>query len=197
MAWRIRLRGVSDGVKGRTWESLSSLRAGRLRTLEMPLDDSSVSRRHAEVRLSNAGWIVRDLGSTNGTFLNGARIGTGEWPIKEFDTIRFGDVAFVVEMADVGEGESRGSESRPTPGHCKRLWQVVIPGPGNRPLATPAIANGKVFVGGGFGSHRFYAFPLKPANSCGSIAPKMMDLPQPSSRMILLRSTPKAANSKF
>jgi Ca-activated chloride channel family protein len=34
-------------------------------------------------------------------------------------------------------------------------WQVVIPG--NRPLATPSVVNGKVFVGGGFGSHEFYA----------------------------------------
>ncbi len=35
-------------------------------------------------------------------------------------------------------------------------WKVTIPG--NRPLATPAVAEGKVFVGGGFGSHEFYAF---------------------------------------
>ena len=35
-------------------------------------------------------------------------------------------------------------------------WKIIIPG--NRPLASPAIAEGKVFVGGGFGSHEFYAF---------------------------------------
>jgi Ca-activated chloride channel family protein len=35
-------------------------------------------------------------------------------------------------------------------------WKVVIPG--GRPLATPAVADGKVFLGGGFGSHEFYAF---------------------------------------
>jgi Ca-activated chloride channel family protein len=35
-------------------------------------------------------------------------------------------------------------------------WKLVIPG--NRPLATPSIVNGKVFIGGGFGSHEFYAF---------------------------------------
>jgi hypothetical protein len=35
-------------------------------------------------------------------------------------------------------------------------WKVKIPGA--RPLASPAIAEGKVFVGGGFGSHEFYAF---------------------------------------
>jgi Ca-activated chloride channel family protein len=35
-------------------------------------------------------------------------------------------------------------------------WKVAIPG--GRPLATPAVVDGKVFIGGGFGSHEFYAF---------------------------------------
>jgi Ca-activated chloride channel family protein len=35
-------------------------------------------------------------------------------------------------------------------------WKVEIPG--NRALATPAVVGGKVFLGGGFGSHEFYAF---------------------------------------
>ena len=35
-------------------------------------------------------------------------------------------------------------------------WKISIPG--NRPLATPAVVDGMVFVGGGFGSYEFYAF---------------------------------------
>jgi Ca-activated chloride channel family protein len=38
----------------------------------------------------------------------------------------------------------------------KKGWKITIPG--NRPLATPAVVGGKVFLGGGFGSHEFYAF---------------------------------------
>jgi Ca-activated chloride channel family protein len=38
----------------------------------------------------------------------------------------------------------------------KMGWKVVIPG--GRPLATPAVVEDKVFLGGGFGSHEFYAF---------------------------------------
>jgi Ca-activated chloride channel family protein len=38
-------------------------------------------------------------------------------------------------------------------------WKVVIPG--QRALATPAVVGGKVFVGGGFGSHEFYAFDAR------------------------------------
>src|SRR5262249_30264388 len=41
----------------------------------------------------------------------------------------------------------------------KTGWKVTIPG--NRPLATPALADGKLFLGGGFGSHEFYAFDAK------------------------------------
>jgi outer membrane protein assembly factor BamB len=40
-----------------------------------------------------------------------------------------------------------------------RGWMVAIPG--RRPLATPAIANGFVLLGGGFGSYEFYAFDAK------------------------------------
>jgi Ca-activated chloride channel family protein len=37
-----------------------------------------------------------------------------------------------------------------------RGWKVTLPG--RRPLATPAVADGRVFLGGGFGSYDFYAF---------------------------------------
>ncbi|HVF57104.1 MAG TPA: PQQ-binding-like beta-propeller repeat protein [Pyrinomonadaceae bacterium] len=38
----------------------------------------------------------------------------------------------------------------------KRGWAIKIPG--ERPIATPAYADGTIFVGGGYGSHEFYAF---------------------------------------
>ena len=39
-----------------------------------------------------------------------------------------------------------------------RGWKRRLPG--GRPLATPAVVDGRAFVGGGFGSHEFYAFNL-------------------------------------
>jgi putative nucleotidyltransferase with HDIG domain len=94
---RIRLRGINGDVEGKIWDSDTILRAGRLATLEIVLDDSSVSRRHAEVRATDKGWRVRDLGSTNGTFLNGTRLNPGEWPVRPHDIIRFGNVTIVVD----------------------------------------------------------------------------------------------------
>ena len=93
----MRLRGISGEVKGRLWESEALLRAGRLGSLEIVLDDSSVSRKHAEVRLGDEGWFVRDLESTNGTYVNGVRIGPGEQPLRPRDIVQFGKVAVVVE----------------------------------------------------------------------------------------------------
>ncbi len=101
----IRLRGISGEIKGQVWESETILRAGRLASLEIVLDDSSVSRRHAEVRLGDEGWFVRDLESTNGTYVNGVRMGPGEHPLHQRDIVQFGKVALIVEG-----GESTISE---------------------------------------------------------------------------------------
>jgi pSer/pThr/pTyr-binding forkhead associated (FHA) protein len=83
----IRLRGMNGLFKGRIWESTELLRVGRLEALELVLDDASVSRYHAEVRATDRGWRVRDLGSTNGTRLNGVRLGNGQWPLRVKDLL--------------------------------------------------------------------------------------------------------------
>ncbi|MCI0685544.1 MAG: HD domain-containing protein [Gemmataceae bacterium] len=103
MKRRIRLRGINGDVEGKIWESDNLLRTGRLNTLEVVLDDTSVSRRHAEVRGSANGWRVRDLGSTNGTFLNGTRLGPGEWPVRVHDILRCGNVTLVVDLLRDGK----------------------------------------------------------------------------------------------
>jgi pSer/pThr/pTyr-binding forkhead associated (FHA) protein len=74
----IRLRGVNGAIKGRLWESTGLLRVGRLDTLEVVLDDTSVSRHRAEMWATDRGWRISDLGSTNGTRLNGVKIGQGQ-----------------------------------------------------------------------------------------------------------------------
>lgn len=96
----IRLRGVNGPFKGRLWEATELLRIGRLDPLEIVLDDTSVSRYHAEVRVTDRGWRVRDLGSTNGTRLNGVRLGNGQWPLRARDLLQFGEVAVVVESIE-------------------------------------------------------------------------------------------------
>jgi pSer/pThr/pTyr-binding forkhead associated (FHA) protein len=105
---QIRLKGVSGDIEGKTWESTTRLRAGRLSNLDIVLDDNSVSRLHAEVRATVQGWAVRDLKSTNGTFLNGVRLEPDEErAVQERDIIQCGKVAMVVE--------SLGEQATPAP----------------------------------------------------------------------------------
>ena len=62
---------------------------GRAADAPVKLEDNSVSRRHAEVRASGDGFVLVDLGSTNGTRVNGVTI--TERPLKDGDTITVGD----------------------------------------------------------------------------------------------------------
>jgi pSer/pThr/pTyr-binding forkhead associated (FHA) protein len=63
---------------------------GRDSDCDVSVVDPSVSRRHALVEKTAAGWILRDLGSANGTYLSGARV--TEAPLSSGAAIRFGDV---------------------------------------------------------------------------------------------------------
>src|SRR5262249_24819487 len=100
MKHMIRLRGISGEIKGKVWEHDSLMRAGRLNSLEIVLDDSSVSRQHAELKIGPLGWLVRDLQSTNGTFVNGVRLAGEEKALRSRDIVQFGKVAMIVELND-------------------------------------------------------------------------------------------------
>ena len=62
---------------------------GRLHDCTIPLTDGNVSRRHCEVRPSSRGYVVADLGSTNGTKVNGLRI-QGEQALADGDIVSVG-----------------------------------------------------------------------------------------------------------
>jgi len=69
---------------------------GRLSSCDVPLPDSTVSREHAAVVRRGDTWWVVDLGSTNGTRVNGVQ--AAEQPIDVGDRIEFGDA--VVELVE-------------------------------------------------------------------------------------------------
>lgn len=74
--------------------SNGSLVVGRAATSDVPIYDPTISRRHAEISLDDSGVQIRDLGSSNGTFLNGSRITTAV--AEDGDVVAFGKVAFHV-----------------------------------------------------------------------------------------------------
>ncbi len=70
------------------------LSVGRGKDNELMLNDGSVSKVHAALLMNREGTLlVADTGSTNGTFINGRRIGYGESrQIEEGDVVGFGDI---------------------------------------------------------------------------------------------------------
>ena len=62
---------------------------GRLPESTLTIEDGNVSRRHAEIRPNRAGYLLVDLGSTNGTLVNGIRL-DGEQRLRDGDIISFG-----------------------------------------------------------------------------------------------------------
>jgi diguanylate cyclase (GGDEF)-like protein len=62
---------------------------GRLPDLELSVDIEAISRQHARMQYDGAGWIVEDLGSTNGTFVNDVRV-VSPRRLADGDLIRVG-----------------------------------------------------------------------------------------------------------
>jgi pSer/pThr/pTyr-binding forkhead associated (FHA) protein len=71
--------------------------------VEVVLTDGLASRSHAEIRWTERGWRLRDLGSTNGTWLNGVRLDDEEWPLRLRDLLQFAETAFRVVALEPGE----------------------------------------------------------------------------------------------
>ena len=73
------------------------LTLGRRADNDVMVDHTTVSRRHALVMDTPAGFVLRDLNSTNGTFLNGGKLDATERPLKHGDRIRLAgsDLTFV------------------------------------------------------------------------------------------------------
>jgi hypothetical protein len=66
---------------------------GRSPQCDLALANMTVSWRHAELRCSGDAWVLADLGSTNGTRVNGWQAGTG-FTVRTGDRVSFGSVAF-------------------------------------------------------------------------------------------------------
>ncbi len=65
---------------------------GRAPGCQLVFADDTVSRRHAELRMLDGHWILRDLGSSNGTWVNGRRVMEAE--VEPGDDVQLGGCAF-------------------------------------------------------------------------------------------------------
>ncbi|MCK4340203.1 MAG: FHA domain-containing protein [Phycisphaerae bacterium] len=91
MATLIVLQGPDKGRTLRTADETVLIGRG---STQIPLTDQTISRRHAELKMVADGWVLTDLNSSNGTYINGVRI---EKPtrLKHGDQIRVGGTLLV------------------------------------------------------------------------------------------------------
>lgn len=117
-------------LKGQTFDFERNSVIGRGATVDLSLADPGVSRRHASLNRHEGGWVVRDLGSANGTMVNG-------WRVTEPVRLQNGDVIGVgAVLAEFREREVP-AEQAPAPAVQYRDAQpaVLISLPGDRPPA--------------------------------------------------------------
>ena len=87
---------LNAGMTGRVFEiNTDRTTVGRVDSNAFQIEDASVSSRHAEILLKGADLLIRDLNSTNGTFINGQKI--SESVLKPGQTLRFGEVELKID----------------------------------------------------------------------------------------------------
>lgn len=104
---------------------------GRSRSCDVRLREDTVSRLHAAFVWDEDGWVLEDLGSSNGTFLNGQRVLQPQ-RIRGGDQVRFGALKGQVERSDPA------AEPRP---ELEASWDYtvgLVPSPPSPPLVRLA-----------------------------------------------------------
>jgi pSer/pThr/pTyr-binding forkhead associated (FHA) protein len=106
------------------------LNIGRADYNDLVIPDGSVSTSHAKLQRREGVWILVDVESTNGTFVDGEKI-AGESPLAPGAMVRFGDVQVVFEPTDDAMGTAKGGGTK--------VIEAFKPGPAPKAAApTPA-----------------------------------------------------------
>jgi pSer/pThr/pTyr-binding forkhead associated (FHA) protein len=127
---------VEGDDAGRQVQLADSIEIGRDRSTTLPLEDAQVSRRHARVWGQGDLAIVEDLGSTNGTYVNGQPI-AGPRALRPGDEIRVG--LTVLQLRTAEDVQRQASAVQPIP-QLTRLGRGVLEPVSAEELAPPPAA---------------------------------------------------------
>ena len=107
---------LTQGLNGRAHElNVDCTTIGRVDDNLFQIAEPSVSSHHCEVHLRGNEALIRDLNSTNGTFINGEKI--TESILKVGQTLRLGNIELKLEVPGVVAGPSAAA---PAPGSAKK-----------------------------------------------------------------------------
>jgi pSer/pThr/pTyr-binding forkhead associated (FHA) protein len=138
------LRVLEGPAAGRTIAIRAEVVLGRGEGIELTIADDEMSRRHARVVPDDSGAIVEDLGSLNGTFVNGERIGSPRRLVSG-DRIKVGTsiLRFVAAPAPARAQEIASPD-------VTRAHEIVAPDDATRardvPIASPDVTRAREIV---------------------------------------------------
>lgn len=123
------LRGVSGAVFGKVYPVTGPMVIGRAAEADLSVPAEEISRRHALVKPTPDGLSVEDLGSSNGTFINGKRVQQGfVKPGDELrlDTVRLILVAPGMEMAQQTTRVAKAEPASPAASPGLSKWVPIM-----------------------------------------------------------------------
>jgi pSer/pThr/pTyr-binding forkhead associated (FHA) protein len=140
MAQLLILKATAGDLRGQefAFPGPAHVLLGRSRTCWLRLPgDATVSRQHCLIEVDEAGAWVQDLGSLNGTYINGAKIGQRarerqddatmlqppRQSLQEGDELRICNNAFVIEIVEAVEGKETALGKEP--GRSSDQWMLA------------------------------------------------------------------------
>src|ERR1700743_3054590 len=112
----------------------SEVTIGRVQGNDIVLPKGNVSKRHARIVLKDGKFIIVDLKSTNGTYVNGRKI-TSPLVVKGSDKIYIGDFILSIEELAAAAGASPPVNDEPPPPPPRKTTASIPPPP---PRRSPA-----------------------------------------------------------
>ena len=112
---------LNQGMTGRTFDlNVERTTVGRVEENTFQIADPSVSSRHAEIFLQGTELLIRDLNSTNGTFINGEKI--SEAVLKSGQVLRFGQVELKLDAGQPAATPAPATARSPEAAAPKKRW---------------------------------------------------------------------------
>lgn len=107
---------LSEGLTGKTYElKVEKTTIGRLEDNSFQIAEPSISSHHCEILLRGSDIVIKDLNSTNGTFVNGEKV--SETALKHGQILRLGQVEMRLEVtAAAPPGKIPLAQTRPIQG---------------------------------------------------------------------------------
>jgi hypothetical protein len=131
---------LNQGMTGRAFElNVERTTVGRVEDNTFQIPDPSVSSHHAEILLRGSDIFIRDIGSTNGTFINGDRI--SEATLQPGQVLKFGQVELKID-----DGKPVTPPPPPVPVGGQAPAPVAAPAPAKAPAAPKQSVEGTLII---------------------------------------------------